>query len=150
MSLKACLGSGIFSFSLCIIAWVFLVPYYIENDFNPLQDFLNDTFIRVEDFQITKHLIGSGEETKDVKDSVEGIKSIFPAIIASVIAITIVYSLGTILMVIGLCLKMRGLMIPYLFLHPFIRISQSQQARQRVSIIVCLFNFLRISEVSHV
>ena len=123
MSFKACLGSGIFSLSLCIIAWVFLVPYYIENDFNPLQDFLNDTFIRVEDFQTTKHLIGSGEETKDVKDFVKGIKSIFPAIIAFVIAVTIVYSLGTILMVIGSCLKMRGLMIPYLFLHPFISIN---------------------------
>ena len=75
-------GIGVFSIFLCVYLFVILIPYFRGNDFNPLQDVLNDTFGRIEEYLIENNATytNTTDDEKDqaIKLYLASIRTYFP------------------------------------------------------------------------
>ena len=126
MASKQSVGIGIFILLICVLLYVILIPYFIGNDdvqdFNPLEDILNDTFSRIEEYIIKNNATykntTNDERDQAIKSYVASIKTFFPKILTIAMIGFVTYCISIILMMIGsLKEKIRGLMLPYIFLQ---------------------------------
>ena len=121
---RASLLAGTFSLAVCIFVWVVIAFFLTENQFNPIQDALDDFFPKLEVFlQNNGTFQGEkfNETTKDLKNYVENIRAFCPDVITATLGISVVYALSTIIMMIATEFQLsRVLMIPYMVLQLFI------------------------------
>ena len=122
---KGSLFSGIFSLLVCISVWVIVALFLTENEFNPIQDALDDVFPKFEEFLLQQKnaTIQEGmfnETNENLRSYIKEIKVFCPTLITVILVISVVYALSTILMMITTKFQLnRGFMIPYLSLQLF-------------------------------
>ena len=122
---KASLFSGIFSLLVCISVWVIIALLLTENEFNPIQDALDEFFSKLEEFFLqqknaTYQERKFNETDENLRNYVEEIKVFCPTLITATLVISVVYAIFTILMMITTKFQLnRGFMIPYLSLQIF-------------------------------
>ena len=102
---KASLFSGIFSLLVCISVWLIIALFLTENEFNPIQDALDEFFSKLEEFFLQqKNATYQGrkfnETDESLKNYVEEIRAFCPSIITTTLVISVMYALSTILMMI--------------------------------------------------
>ena len=117
----ASLFAGMFSLVVCIYFWVVIAFFLTENQFNPIQDALNDFFPKLF-LQNNATFQGENlnETAEDLRNYVENIRAFCPYVITATLVISVVYALSTILMMIATEFQLsRVLMIPYMVLHLF-------------------------------
>ena len=117
------LFAGTFCLAVCIYVWVVIAFFLTENQFNPIQDALDDFFPKLEVF-LQKNATFQGANFNatagDVRNYVENIRAFCPYVITATLVISVVYALSTILMMIATEFQLsRALTIPYMVLHLF-------------------------------
>ena len=123
---KGSLFSGIFSLLVCISVWVIVALFLTENEFNPIQDALDNFFPKLEEFHLQQKnaTIQEGkfnETDENLRNYVEEIKVFCPTLITATLVISVVYAIFTILMMITTKFQLnRGFMIPYFSLQFFL------------------------------
>ena len=115
----ASLFAGIFSLLVCICVWIIIAFFYNANEFNPIQDALDEFFPYFERFlfQQKYHERKIDEPDENLKNYVEEIRAFCPSVITATLIISVVYAFSTMLMMITTKFQLnRGLTIPYLSL----------------------------------
>ena len=124
---KAILVVAIFSLLISATVLAILIPYLNGNsvdDFNPLQELIDDSFISLEKWLTSDGTKAADKEKENVKDFLANVKDMIKPVMISVLTVSSVYAFASILLVIGsLNTKIRGLMVPYIILHPLISIN---------------------------
>ena len=120
---RASLIAGTFSLAVCIYVWVVIAFFLTENQFNPIQDALDDFFPKLEVF-LQNNATFQGENfnatAKDLRNYVENIRAFYPDVITAMLVISVIYALSTIVMMIATEFQLsRVLMIPYMVLQLF-------------------------------
>ena len=113
------LFAGIFSLTICICVWIFIAFFHNANEFNPIQDALDDFFPYFGKFlfQQKYHERKIDETDENLENYVEEIRAFCPSVITATLIISVVYAFSTMLMMITTKFQLnRGLMIPYLSL----------------------------------
>ena len=117
------LFAGAFCLAVCIYVWVVIAFFLTKNQFNPIQDALDDFFPNLEVFlqqNATFQGANFNATAGDVTNYVENIRAFCPYVITATLVISLVYALSTILMMIATEFQLsRALMIPYMVLHLF-------------------------------
>jgi len=113
---------GIIGFSICALELVGLIPYELQlNVFNPIQDFVGLDFATLK-----YHLEVFAKDHAVDNDTLEILKGkldeYLPPIFLGATVEAGVYAVSCLLMLIGACCKVRGLMIPYLILQMLVLI----------------------------
>ena len=120
---RASLFAGTFSLAVCIYVWVVIAFFLTENQFNPIQEALNDFFPKLEVF-LQNSATFQGENfnatAEDLRNYVENIRSFCPNAIIASLVVYVVYALSTILMMITTEFQLNCvLMIPCMVLQLF-------------------------------
>ena len=120
---RASLFAGIFSLAVCIYVWVVIAFFLTKNQFNPIQDALDDFFPKLEVFlQNNDTFQGEkfNETTEDLRNYVKSIRAFYPDVITATLVISVIYALSTILMMITTEFQLGcALIIPYMVLQLF-------------------------------
>ena len=125
---KASLFVGIFSLLICVLFWALLSLSLSKNEFNPLEDAIDDAFVKIERFLHRNVTLDQesnlGEKEENKEKFVQNIKTFVLSLVTPALAISIVYALSCILMMIGASSKKtRGLILPYIFLQSFLIVT---------------------------
>ena len=120
---RASLFAGTFCLAVCIYVWVVIAFFLTENQFNPIQDALDDFFPKLEVF-LQNNATFQGEKfnetTEDLRNYVENIRSFCPNAIIATLVVYVVYALSTLLMMIATEFQLNCvLMIPSMVLQLF-------------------------------
>lgn len=120
---RASLFAGTFSLAVCIYVWVVIAFFLTENQFNPIQDALDDFFPKLEAF-LQDNATFQGENfnatAEDLRNYVENIRAFCPDVITATLGISVVYALSAIVMMIATEFQFsRVLMVPYMVLQLF-------------------------------
>ena len=108
---KSSLFVGIFSLLICTLFWALLSLSLSKNEFNPLEDAIDEAFVKIERFLSKNDTLDQesnlGEEEENKGKYVQDIKTFLLSSVTPALAISIVYALSCILMMIGASKKTR-------------------------------------------